>query len=150
LWLYDINGHRWVCCYPGADTRTLELTIDKDGFEATKDGERLPVASQVHGYSMNTYDTDRKRFLSMPNLHSYWKKALPQREQWLKEPPSHAGLWEFDPISGRWDRRRTGMPAPKSSYGDTLIYIPSKKRAFFCHGSKEVWFYDTRAHRGTE
>src|SRR5262249_26062841 len=56
LWFYDINGHRWVCCYPGADTKTLELTIDRDGFEATKDGERIPVAAQVHGYSMNTYD----------------------------------------------------------------------------------------------
>src|SRR5262245_7782640 len=55
LWLYDVNGHRWICCYPGADTKTLDLHLDDDGFEATRDGELLPVASQAHGYSMNTY-----------------------------------------------------------------------------------------------
>ena len=143
LWLYDINGHRWVCCYPGADTKTLELTIDKDGFEATKDGERLPVASQAHGYSMNTYDTDRKRFLSMPNLHDYWKKALPQREQWLRPAPADASPWLFETASGSWNRVRTGTTAPKSGYGDTLIYLPPRKQAFFAHRNEEVWFYDT-------
>src|SRR5206468_12271792 len=55
LWLYDINTHRWICCYPGADTKTLALVIDKDGFEATKvgdgEGERVAVAQQAHGYS---------------------------------------------------------------------------------------------------
>src|SRR5215216_1094253 len=30
LWFYDVNGHRWVCCYPGADTRNLDLTINPD------------------------------------------------------------------------------------------------------------------------
>jgi hypothetical protein len=132
LWLYDINGHRWVCCYPGVDTKARELTIDKDGFEATKDGERLPVASQVHGYSMNTYDNDRKRFLSMPNLHEYWKKALPQRAQWLKPAPAD-----------KWNRLRTGTTAPKSGYGDTLVYLSACQQAFFAHRNQEVWFYDT-------
>jgi hypothetical protein len=87
LCFYEINGRRWVCCYHGADGKALELTIDKDGFEAAKDGERLPVASQVHGYSMNAYDADRKRFLSMPNLHEYWMKALAQCEKWLRPAP---------------------------------------------------------------
>ena len=27
LWFYDINSHRWICCYPGADTKTLDLTL---------------------------------------------------------------------------------------------------------------------------
>src|SRR5262249_1154908 len=35
LWFYDINGHRWICCYPGADVKKLELKINADGFEAT-------------------------------------------------------------------------------------------------------------------
>jgi hypothetical protein len=147
LWFYDINGHRWICCYPGAETKSLELRVNKDGFEATKDGDLIPVASQAHGYSMNTYDTDRKCFLSLPNLHSYWKKALPQREKWLKDAPADASPWLFDSATGKWDRRRTGTTAPKSGYGDTLIYIPSKKQAFFAHGSKEIWFYDPRVNR---
>ena len=149
LWLYDINGHRWVCCYPGADTRTLSLTIDTDGFEATAAGERVPVASQAHGYSMNTFDPDRNLFLSMPNTHEYWKKALPQREKWLKPPPADASPWLYDPAAGRWDRKRTGGPAPRSGYGDTLLYVPSRKQAFFLHRNEEVWFYDPAANRWT-
>src|SRR6266568_2906792 len=39
LWFYDINGHRWICCYPGADTKTLALSINKDGFEVDANGE---------------------------------------------------------------------------------------------------------------
>jgi hypothetical protein len=147
LWFYDVNGHRWICCYPGADTKKLALHIDDEGFEATKDGDQIPVASNAHGYSMNTYDSDNKRFLSMPNLHTYWKKELPQREKWLKSAPADASPWSFEPASGKWRRRRTGSPGPQSSYGDTLIYIPSKKQAFFARGSKEVWFYDVSTNK---
>jgi hypothetical protein len=147
LWFYDVNGHRWVCCYPGADTKTLDLVLNRDGFEASQDGTLVPVASQVHGYSMNTYDTDRKRFLSMPNLHEYWKTALPQRTRWLKPAPADASPWSFDPATGKWDRRRTGAAAPRSGYGDTLLYVPAKKQVFFAHRNEEVWFYDPAANR---
>jgi hypothetical protein len=109
LWLYDINGHRWVCCYPGADTKTLDLMIDKDGFEATRDGQRIPVAQLAHGYSMFSYDTSAKRMLSMPNTHEYWAKELPQRKKWLKPPPTDTSPWTFDAVrsSGFTIRRRT-------------------------------------------
>ena len=143
LWFYDIHGHCWICCYPGADTKTLDLRVNADGFEADAGGTRVPVAQQVHGYSMNTYDTDRRRMLSMPNLHSYWERELPQRKRWLKEPPADAGPWAYNTADGTWDRKRTGTTAPPSGYGDTLIYLPGQRRAFFAHGSREVWFYDT-------
>ena len=142
LWFYDVNGHRWICCYPGADTKTLDLRINEDGFEATSDGTPLPVASMVHGYEMTTYDPDRRRFMSMPNLHGYEKKRLPQRERWLKPAPRDASPWFFDSRTGCWDRKRTGTPGPKSGFGDTLIYLPSRKEAFFAHRSREVWFYN--------
>lgn len=150
LWFYDVNGHRWICCDPGADTKSLMLTLNADGFEADADGRPRPVAQQVHGYSMNTYDTHRRQMLSMPNTHSYWKQALSQREAWLKEPPADAGPWIFETTSGRWNRRRTGTPAPPSGYGDTFLYIPSQQRAFFAHGSREVWFYDARKGTWTQ
>src|SRR5262249_53630200 len=129
--------------YPGADTKTLDLAINKEGFEATREGEPVPVASQVHGYSMNTYDSDRKHLLSMPNLHDYWKQALPQRQRWLKEAPADASPWIFEPAAGKWNRLQTGPPAPPSGYGDPLLYLPPRKQAFFVHRSNEVWFYDT-------
>src|SRR5690242_19005415 len=110
LWFYDIQSHRWVCCYPGADTRALDLKIDADGFEAARDGERIAVASMAHGYQMTTYDPDSQRFLSMPNPHGYEKKALPQRQKWWQEPPRDASPWMFEALTGRWKRLRTGTP----------------------------------------
>ena len=142
LWFYDVRGHRWICCYPGADTKTLELKINADGFESTPEGEPLPVASQVHGYQMNTYDPDRKRFMSMPNLHGYEKKALPQRAQWFKPAPSDASPWFFESQTGKWNRVKTETPCPKSGFGDTFHYVPSLKKAFFAHRSQEVAIYD--------
>jgi hypothetical protein len=142
LWLYDVNAHRWLCCYPGANTRTLDLIINGDGFEATRDGVPLPVAQMVHGYEMSTYDTDRRCFLCMPNPGGYEKRALPQRQRWWKAPPRNASPWFFEPATSRWNRLRTGTPAPSSSFGDTLIYLPTRRQAFFAHRSSEVWLYD--------
>jgi hypothetical protein len=147
LWFYNINAHRWICCYPGADTKSIKLSIDADGFEARADGQLVAVAQQAHGYEMNTYDTDRRRFLSMPNLHSYWERDLSMRKSWLKPPPRDASPWEFDPAAGQWHRRRMGTRGPQSSYGDTLIYLPMRKQAFFLHRNAEVWFYDTDGNK---
>jgi hypothetical protein len=147
LWFYDINAHRWSCCYPGADTKTLDLKINADGFEATPDGMPLPVASMVHGYEMMTYDTELKRFMSMPNPHGYEKRALPQRQRWWQKPPGDASPWLFETGTGRWNRLRTGTPAPPSSYGDTLIYLPARKQAFFAHRSNNVWLYDVPSNK---
>ena len=146
LWFYDVLGHRWICCYPGADTKTLDLRLNADGFESAADGRPIPVASQVHGYQMNTYDPHLRRFMSMPNPHGYEKKALPQREKWVKPPPSDASPWMFDSATGKWSRTRTGTPAPKSGFGDTFHYVPSLRKAFFAHGSKEVALYDPAAN----
>lgn len=147
LWLYDINAHRWICCYPGADTKRLALHIDADGFEADDQGQRIPVASQVHGYSMNTYDIHKRRMMSMPNTHPYWQRAIPQRQTWLKPPPADASPWLFDTLTGRWDRLRTGTAGPPSGHGDTLIYLPERKHAFFLHRNQQVWYYDVPGNR---
>jgi hypothetical protein len=147
LWFYDINAHRWICCYPGADTKALDLTINGAGFEATKDGQPIPVATMGHGYEMTTFDPQRKRFMSMPNPHGYERKALPQRKAWWREPPRDASPWLYETATGKWNRLRTGTPAPPSSFGDTLIYLTGRERAFFLHRNSDVFFYETSANR---
>jgi hypothetical protein len=100
-----------------------------------------------HGYEMTTYDPDRQRFMSMPNAHGYEKQALPQRRRWWKTPPEDAGPWLFEVATGRWNRLRTDTPGPSSSFGDTLIYLPGERRAFFLHRNSDVWFYDVPANQ---
>lgn len=150
LWFYDINTHRWICCYPGADIKTLDLKINADGFEAGPDGLSVAVAMQVHGYENNTYDTDRKRFMAMPCPGGYDKRELPQRQKWFKAPPADASPWFFETATGKWNRLRTGGDAPSSGFGDTLIYLANRKQAFFIHGSSDVWFYDVPANKWTK
>lgn len=147
LWFYDINAHRWICCHPGAPTKTLQLKLNAHGFETLPNGDLVPVAQQVHGYEMNTYDTDHRQLLSMPNTHPYWERALPQRKDWLKPPPADASPWAYETATGKWRRSRTGTLGPRSSYGDTLIYLPGRNQAFFLHRNQDVWLWDTRADR---
>lgn len=142
LWLYDINAHRWVCCYPGAPTKTLDLKVNDDGFEVDAKGQIVAVAQQVHGYEMNAYDPESRRFVSMPNTHSYCKNEMPQRATWHKPAPEKCSPWFFDLATGGWDRKRTETTSPGSGYGDTLVYIPTLKEFFFAHRSQEVWFYN--------
>lgn len=145
LWFYDANAHRWLCCYPGANTKTIALTIDKDGFEATKDGERVPVAELGHGYEMLSYDTDRKQFLFMPCPAGYGKVLNEKRKAWWQGQPKPArkgaSPWAWDVTTGRWGRRATATASPRSSFGDALVYVPALKKSFFWH-REEVWFYD--------
>jgi hypothetical protein len=145
LWFYDLNAHRWICCYPGADVKSLDLTVTEEGFEATKDGERIPVASMAHAYEMVTYDTKLKRFMSMPCPGDYWKKPLERRLQWLKDVPKDApkaaGPWTFDTTASKWDRRTSSTPQPHSGFGDVFIYLPDRERAFF-RNKDGVWSYD--------
>lgn len=145
LWFYDVNAHRWICCYPGANTKTLKLTINKDGFETNEDGEPIPVAALGHGYEMTAYDKHSQRFVIAPCGDPYWKKALAQREQWLKPVPKDASPWSFDAATGKWHRRRTATPGPQFGFGDVLEYLPSRKEFFAAHRSKEVWFYNPQA-----
>src|SRR5262249_12682709 len=145
LWFYDANAHRWVCCYPGADTKKIALTIDKDGFEVTKQGERVPVAELGHCYEMLTYDTDRKQFLFMPCPAGYGKVLSEKRKEWWKGQPrptrKGAGPWTWDVATGKWDRQATATRSPASSFGDALVYVGSLKKSFFWHRD-DVWLYD--------
>src|SRR5437763_7054896 len=111
LWFYDLNAHRWVCCYPGYDTKNpAELVVNADGFEATKDGEPIPIAAAVHEYGMSTYDPDARRFACVPAGGDYWGPAMPKRLAFLKENgkklnTTHASPWFYDTGSGRRERR---------------------------------------------
>ena len=82
LWAYDVNAHRWVCVYPGADVNTLDLKLNDHGVEVTKDGQPRPVAQMVHGYKGTTYDPDRHRFLFMPCSGGYWEDGHGAARGW--------------------------------------------------------------------
>ncbi|CAN5495132.1 hypothetical protein BH23VER1_BH23VER1_04520 [soil metagenome] len=146
LWFYDLNAHRWICLHPGTKVPGDGLAMTDDGFEAGPDGHPTPVASMAHGYGQLTYDPERQRFLAMPCPGDYWKDALSARAVAPDRPnESHASPWIYDVAAGHWTRIRTAQQRPPSSFGDTLVYLPSRDKIWFRHnapGQRQVALYD--------
>ena len=154
LWFYDLQQHRWICCYPGSGVATLDLKVNADGFEANAHGEPIPLSQMAHAYEGLTYDTEGHRFMAMPCPNTdYLVKSLKQkREVWLKDQTvnqSTASPWFFEIDTGKWNRRPTATKSPPSGFGDSFHYLPGQKRAFFRH-SDEVWFYETAGNAWTQ
>jgi hypothetical protein len=145
LWFYDLNAHRWICCYPGLDGKKLPFRVSGDGLTTTPEGRPLPIASQGHGYQMVTYEPGQRKFLSMPCPAGYYTAFNKKWKELVKDRPAPRpqGLspWAFDVDTGQWERRVTSTKSPPSSFGDVLLYVPTRKQIFFWHG-QEVWFYD--------
>lgn len=159
LWFYDLNAHRWICLYPGADTKTLKLHLNENGLEVNDAGEHIPVSYLSHGYNNMTYSPDHKKYVIIHTQCPWWAKALPQRWEWLdqKDPAvikksyGHAGPvimsakhpWFWDVAAGKWDRRFISGDGPnRGRFEGVLEYVPSQKKAHYLYSHGEVWIYD--------
>jgi len=144
LWFYDLNAHRWICLYPGIHAKNPpELVINKDGFEATKDSRPLPIASMVHCYQMITYDTDRRRFMSVPCGGGYWKhmkKVLAFRRAGGRR--RNVSPFFYDTVKGQWDGHATEAPMPRTGFGDLLMYVASIKKTIHYRRGQNVHYFD--------
>ena len=158
LWAYDVNAHRWVCVYPGANTRDLKLTLDAHGFEVNAAGEYVPVSYLSHGYCNQTYVAHLRRLMLIYTQCPWWSRALPQRWTWLDqqyedvrtrtyghagpiiENPKHPLF--YDVAEGRWERTWIEGDGPGDRrFEGVLEYVPSRRRAFYLYRGR-VWFYD--------
>ncbi|MEX2455481.1 MAG: hypothetical protein WD470_12300 [Rhodospirillaceae bacterium] len=146
LWLYDVNGHRWVNLHPGTDTRNPPaLIVNDDGFEALPDGSPVPIATMVHGYEMTAWDPVRQLFFAMPNHHVYFRKPLPTVAAFRDENKNRlntgrASPWIFDPWNRQWHRLATKTPSPGSGYGGVVEFLPSRNELFFLQ-NRSLSFY---------
>jgi len=160
LWAYDVPGHRWVCVYPGADTKRLKLHLDTRGFETDAAGRHVPVSYLSHGYCNEAYVPGLG--LMIAYTHSpWWTRAIPQRWAWLdaNDPDvrrrnyGHAGpviesakhpLF-YDVAAGRWRRRFVVGDGPgPGRFEGVLAYVPRRKQAFYLFRGR-VWWYDVAA-----
>jgi hypothetical protein len=148
-WFYDLNGHRWICIYPGTDVKDPGLKPDPDGFPVDHDGRRTPVSLCVHAYDLLTFDSDLRRLLIM-GTHEYHFAPRSIKELLHatgKVPPSSP--WSYDLKSGIWDVRKVDGLSPETAEG-TLLYIPGMKKTFYRSGKSElVWFYEAAQNSWT-
>jgi len=147
FWAYDINAHRWVCLYPGTNTKTVTMKLDENNFEVTEGGEHVPIAAMVHGYEQMSYDTDLKKFMFVACPGAYWRKSLKKRRAaWLKDikdpTKPRRNPWFYDVRAARWERRKVASGPAGIGFCKALVYVPSKKQTLYYARKKDVWFYD--------
>lgn len=160
LWFYDANAHRWICLYPGASKET-RLKLDEHGFEVTLEGEHNPISYFSHGYNNLTYDPDQKRLMLIYTHSPWWRKALPQRAEWLGIPAEeldpyktgrlktnvkHPLFWNV--ADNRWERTFAEGPGPSGGRFESILeYLPGRKRALWIDESGKPWLFDIAAGR---
>ena len=142
LWFYDINAHRWICVYPGLDTKNFaqrvkdkEFKIDDNGLLVNKDGNPFPQHTMIHAYHSVSYDPDMGRFACrfsasggdyINGVPGEGRKLL-DAQGWNK-----AGAyspWFYDTLAGKFDCYPVASEPPNArGLGGTLLYIGSRKQ----------------------
>jgi len=155
LWVYDINGHRWVCVYPGTDVDGPIIKTNDQGVEVDRSGEPIPVAPMVHGYEMITYNTHLRKFMFLPCPGAYWRNSVGKRRQAAldgsRDPSAPRTSPRFyDVASGKWEHRLAKAPGDmKPDFCGSLIYLPTTKQTLFYKRKDTLWLYDHAANRWT-
>ncbi len=129
IFFYDINRHRWICAYPGADVKNLTLTVNEDGFEVDEAGDPRALAWCGHMYQDITYNPDAKRLMFMDNPDPYYRGHFGRRDKWREgKKLAHRGTpWFWNTQTGKFERRVcTGNPPPHH-YGRVLVYLGQGK-----------------------
>jgi hypothetical protein len=150
LWAYDVNGHRWICLYPGADVKNVSLKMSADGFEVDQDGQPIPLGQLGHAFAQVTYDTDRNKFMFMPCPTSHATAVIGERRKcWggyaWPHAPSKCSPWMYNTATGKFELFKVEGPFPGSGQAEVLVYVPSIKKLFQLRG-KDAWLYDTKAN----
>jgi len=160
LWFYDINAHRWICVYPGMDTKNFtqrvkdqELKIDDNGLLVNKAGEPFPQHTMIHAYNSVSYDPDTGRFACQWNgsggdyfngVPAEGRKLL-HAQGWNKAKAYSP--WFYDTVAGKFDcYPLASEPAnARAGLGGTFLYISSKKQ--YLVPGQPTSFFDPAARK---
>ncbi len=150
LFFYDLNAHAWIAVYAGTPTSGQGIRYDaKLKCEVNAEGEPMPVAVMIHGYSDYAYSPKRKLLAALPNGSYFWKKALGHFRNWDNVNVIHKqGPWLYDAAGHKWELR-TDAGCPKGSCGAVLEFVAKdgKEQLFRYTRSGHVFFYDPDARR---
>lgn len=165
-WVYDINAHRWICIYPGTNTKTLtqqvrngDLKVNEHGLVTDKDGRSMP-GHLIHAWGFLTYDTDRKKFAVMADCgyNKYYFPGTSYNSRDAKDVAEGLGLlqeqmkdkaaqtlspWFYDTARGEFERYALSA-ASRAIQGfnshPQFMYIPSRKQPLLFSEKKAAYF----------
>jgi hypothetical protein len=159
LWFYDVNAHRWICLYPGNNTKTIvqrlkdkELTIDERGLLVDKDQQPLP-ADLIHGWGYLAYDPDQHKFAYIMGQQfgcyfangkgGVFEEANSLYWELRKGKEKPLTPFSYNTITGKFECNIATAPLPSSMRGlfNNLVYVPSRKKYFY-GGGDGVYYLD--------
>jgi hypothetical protein len=159
-WFYDINTHRWICLFPGTDTKNFNNRVKKGTIKldpATTQviddkGEPIPGHLLVHAWSLMAYDTDRKRIGFQNQVFSYTRYFLPGaaaidsglkvlEAQGMNSSTKPMSPWFYNTTTGKFEHYIINANRTFCGGFPLCLYIPTKKQ-YFLAGESAVTYYD--------
>jgi hypothetical protein len=170
IWFYDLYAHRWICLYPGTDTKTFaenlksgQFRINADGQLTDKDGQPIPFASLIaHSYMAHTYAADLKQYLFLGQsgglggnpLHCFdipsfgQGRSLYQEQMQGKKDRMLGAPFIYDTVTGKFERYGHDGWRPPDGIGAFIEYLPGRKQVLSFY-SGVTGLYDCTTHQWT-
>jgi hypothetical protein len=169
IWFYDLCAHRWICVYPGTDTKRFveniqkgELTVDGNGQLADKAGHAVPFSALPgHSYQNHTYDVDQHKYIFGWALPGIGSEQHVREQEWCKtgtqllhqqgKADKVIGTpYYFDTFEGRFERfPADGSKLPTPWKFCVLFYLPSRK-ALWYHSEGTTLLCDSATHKWSD
>jgi hypothetical protein len=150
LWAYDVQAHRWMCLFPGADPKALTLKLDANGFEVDADGQPVPLAQLCHAYEQDVYDTDRRKFMFMPTIvTNAWTERRKLWDGKFGPGGGNVSPWMYNVAAGKFELLKVKGAVPDYTYSNIAEYIPSLKKMVYLQSKGIAWLYDPQANTWT-
>jgi hypothetical protein len=152
-WFYDINQHRWICLYPGTDTKNFNqmvkdglLKVDGNGTVVDKQGQPIPGHIMIHAWGLLAYDTDQKKFRSLQNYAGFGEYYMPGgkavsegiallKAQGLNKRGPIFAPWAYNTLTGKFERElAVNAGPPLGTFFGQFFYVPSLKQFLTIYG----------------
>jgi len=165
IFFYDLNAHRWICIYPGTDSRTFvrkiktgELKLNDHGQLVDKGGQPVPYASiGGHCYQTHTYDMGTGKYVTtwgssgiggdQYTVQMAWDKEgrkLLHEQMKGKVDRTSGTPFFFNTVTGEFERHPMDGLKPQS--GGVLFYLPTRK-ALWQYARGVTMFGDSATRR---
>jgi hypothetical protein len=169
IFFYDLYAHRWICIYPGTDTKNFvenvkkgELAVNDDGQLVDKTGQPAPFSAiPGHSYQGHEYDRDARTYV-FGGGGGVGSEQHVRDQEWLKKgrelllaqgkTDKVAGTpYFFNTVSGKFERYPPAGAA-RMPHG-VLFYLPSRKALWVFTGGGaggETWLANTATRQWTK
>jgi hypothetical protein len=169
IWFYDLAAHRWICIYPGTDTRNFvenvkrgELKVNDDGQLVDKMGRLVSFSTVAgHSYQDHAYDPDRGQYIFGGHGDGIGSEQHVRDQEWCKKgrelllaqgktDKASGAPYGFNTVTGMFERPPAGAGGRAhggagGSFMVDLCYLPTKK-TFWQHSRGTVWLADPATH----